>query len=393
MGKSGDVDYQGRRAISGLLPAIANGQPLTFEQAASSVMPQDSGLFSQVLPNGGTSLTAIGTTVVTAVGTISHPAQAATNYLTQTRRWLTTSAATAGSLSTHRQSTTLFWRGDATRRGGFKCVLTVGLEAMAAGQRGFFGVTDSLAAPSNVDPLSNVGSNKIGLAFASNTGNWQIIWNASGTAPTVTDLGSSFPINITDLLELTVSCDPNGNGFQWTVKNLATGAIATGFATVNIPVNTAFMSPVMWMTNNATAAAVAFSSAGWKATPSTVFTAIQTAGYTLLGSVSVPTNLSTNIGTVTLPTPGFYLLFPNIQTVESIGAGNFFQLYCNNIKAISDTGGGSPISAPGIVAPIQSTTNNFVVTLALFHLNATTLTTRAGSTSVDGSSVAWIKIG
>jgi hypothetical protein len=396
---SGTIVLQNSGRIDGLQPAIAPGQALTFEQAASSVMPQDSGLFAQVSPGSGTSLIAAGTSIATVIGSVSHPVLTATNYLTQTRRWLTTSAATAGSLSAHRQNAALFWRGNAAGRGGFKCTLTAGLEVLAAGQRGFFGISDSLSAPTNVDPLTTTANNKIGLAFANNTGNWQIIWNAAGTAPTVTDLGANFPINITDLIELTVSCDPNGAGYQWTVKNLATGAISSGLATTNIPLNTVFMAPYMWMTNNLTAATIAFSSTGWKATPPTILAPALTTGYVLFGSVSVPSGgAGATVGTITLPAIGLYALLLNVQSNENINAGNYFQVYANNIKAISDTGGGSTICAPGIVCPIVATTNNFVVTVVLFHLNTAplnsgTLTTKAGSTAADGSSATWIRIG
>jgi hypothetical protein len=387
---SGTIVLQNSGRIDGLQPAIAPGQSLTFEQAASSVLPQDSGLFAQVLPNSGTSLTVVGTSVATAVGTVSHPALTATNYLTQSRRWLTTSAATAGSLATHRQGIALFWRGNAAGRGGFKCPLTVGLEVLAAGQRGFFGISDSLSAPTNVDPLTTTANNKIGLAFANSTGNWQIIWNAAGTAPTVTDLGANFPINITDLLELTVSCDPNGSGYQWTVKNLATGAISSGFATTNIPLTTVFMAPYMWMTNNLTAATIAFSSAGWKATPPTILAPALTTGEGDFAAVVCPTNATTTIGTIVLPGIGAYRITVVAKSANTLGPGTYAAVYIGN--GVSETAGKNTPLIIAATEKIRITTPNQSIVVGLYHQQGSNITTTAGANDGGGSSYSWIKV-
>jgi hypothetical protein len=376
--------------LGGLAQAIAPGQALTFEQAASSVIPQDSGLFAQVFPGSGTSLIAVGTSIATVIGSVSHPVLTATNYLTQTRRWLTTSAATAGSLSAHRQNAALFWRGNAAGRGGFKCPLTVGLEVLAAGQRGFFGISDSLSAPTNVDPLTTTANNKIGLAFANSTGNWQIIWNAAGTAPTVTDLGANFPINITDLLELTVSCDPNGSGYQWTVKNLATGAISSGLATANIPVNTAFMAPYMWMTNNLTAATIAFSSTGWKATPPTILVPALTTGEGDFAAVVCPTNVTTTIGTIVLPGIGAYRITVVAKSANTLGPGIYSAVYIGNGR--SENAGKDTALTVAATEKIRTTTPNQSIVVGLFHQQGSNITTTAGANDGGGSSYSWIKV-
>lgn len=70
----------------------------------------------------------------------------------------------------------------------------VGLEALQVGMRSFVGLYDGTpGAPTNVDPLAVTAQGKIGMAINANTGNWNLIHNLSGTAPTAIALGASFP--------------------------------------------------------------------------------------------------------------------------------------------------------------------------------------------------------
>jgi hypothetical protein len=134
------------------------------------------------------------------------------------------------------------------------------------GNRAFFGLSDSVANPTNIDPLTSPTIGKVGLAISASTGNWQLVSNIAGTAPTVLDLGTNFPVNVTDILELVLAALPNAAGIGYAVTNKASGAIASGTLTTNIPSNTTFLAPVGWMTNNATAAAFAFALGGLKLT-------------------------------------------------------------------------------------------------------------------------------
>jgi hypothetical protein len=101
------------------------------------------------------------------------------------------------------------------------------------------------------------------MAINANTGNWNLINNVTGTAPTVTNLGASFPVNTTSLYELVLFSAQNGGSIGWRVTNLSTGAQTNGSLTTNIPANTTFLSPMHWITNNATAAAAIFDFGGW----------------------------------------------------------------------------------------------------------------------------------
>lgn len=217
---------------------------------------------SMVIPAGGTTMTAFGT-VPTNVGTLSNPAPAATSLLTSVRRTTITSAATAPSLSSHRQGVLQVWRGNAANRGGFFFTTRIATRTLQSGNRAFFGLADVTTAPTNVDPTTSTTPGKIGIAINANTGNWSFVNNITGTAPTATALGSNFPVNNTDLYELVMYSAPNGSSIGYRVTNLSTGNTTTGSVSTNIPSNTTFLAPLMWMTNNATAASVAFDTTGW----------------------------------------------------------------------------------------------------------------------------------
>lgn len=218
---------------------------------------------AQSIPASGTGRTIIGTGVSTT-GTIATPAVTTTNRLTQERRSTYTSAATAGALAYERPNQMLVWRGNTARTGGFSYSHRFGIETLVSGNRFYVGLTDSNANPTNVDPLAATTPGKVGVGINANTGNLFLINNTTGTAPTTLDLGSNFSVNNTTLYELNIWCDPNDTGLDYQLINRNTNNIASGTLTTNIPANTTFLAPVIWITNNATASACAFANATWQ---------------------------------------------------------------------------------------------------------------------------------
>jgi len=218
-------------------------------------------MFNQVSvigPGGGTTVGVLGCTV-TSVGTISNPNIATTNLKTQTRRIVNTSAGTAGSLASTRIASLECWRGNAAGRGGFFIVARFGLTTLQAGMRMFIGLTDTATtAPTNIDPTTSTTPGKIGMAINSNTGNWNLIHNITGTAPTVIALGATFPVNNTDLLEMILFAKPNDTVITYRITNLSTSAQTSGTLSTNLPSTTTLLGRTCWATNNATAAAVAW---------------------------------------------------------------------------------------------------------------------------------------
>lgn len=209
-----------------------------------------------VRPNNAAVLTSYNLNMV-VVGTVSTPALAATNLRAQTKRATNTSVATAAGFSSFYASATECWRGNAVGLGGFFHVQRFGLSVLAAGMRAFAGLTDIIAAPTNIDPTTSTTPGKVGMAINANTGNWNLVYNVTGSAPTVVALGASFPVDATSLFELILFAAPNSASISYRVANLTTNAVASGNLTTNIPASATFLAPSLWATNNATAASVA----------------------------------------------------------------------------------------------------------------------------------------
>ncbi len=222
--------------------------------------PLQAGLFfnqvSVIQAGSGTTPSVLGC-VLTNVGTVAHPTPASTNLMTQTRRFNINSGATAGALASTRIGVLECWRGNNTGLGGFFILARFGVSVLAAGMRAYVGLTDTATtAPTNIDPTTATTPAKIGMAINANTGNWNLVHNTSGVAPTVIALGANFPVNTTDLLEMVLFAKPNDSSVTYRIKNLTTGNEVSGTLSSNLPASTAFMGRTAWATNNATAAAV-----------------------------------------------------------------------------------------------------------------------------------------
>lgn len=220
-----------------------------------------------VVPNTGgtaaTACTAIGAAFTNSATTLSNPSPASGSLKASTRRVNFLTGATAGTVAYHIQTIADTWRGNAALQGGFDHSQVISLDTLASGQRGFFGLTSGVAAPTNVDPLTTTTFQKIGLAFNLNTGNWFLINNNGTNAPTTLDLGANFTINTTDVLRLSLYCASNTTAVGWRVENLTTNLFAVGTLTTNIPDTSTMLGVKQWMTNNATAAAVGFNLHRW----------------------------------------------------------------------------------------------------------------------------------
>lgn len=213
---------------------------------------------------GGATLVA--TTFASQIGTLLYtsasptaptiPNPATTNIRSQMVRSVISTGTTAGGLAYIRGNLLQIARGNAAGIGGYYVVIRFGLSGLQTGNRVFAGIQDTAANPTNVDPTTTTTPGKIGLAINANTGNWNLVHNLTGAAPTVIALGANFPVNITDALELTLFCGANSAGVGYRVLNLTSNLSASGTITTNQPANTTFLTPSIWCCNNATAAAV-----------------------------------------------------------------------------------------------------------------------------------------
>ena len=182
----------------------------------------------------------------------SIPALASTSLRNQTYRSTMSTGTTAGAITYIRANALRFWRGNAAGLGGFFVSSRFSLSGtLQTGLRCFVGIADSVANPTNVDPTTNTTPGKIGLAINTNTGNWNLVHNVTGTAPTIIALGANFPVNNTDLYEISTFSAPNGSSIDYRIVNWSTNQQTSGSLTTNIPTNTTFMTPLLWITNNA----------------------------------------------------------------------------------------------------------------------------------------------
>lgn len=223
---------------------------------------------SMIIPAGGSAAASFvggfGSTFTNSATTYANPTPAATNLLTSTRRATYASNTTAGAVVSHRQSTLQVWRGNAANMGGFFYTIRFGTSVLASGNRAFVGLSSSTAAPSNLDPLATGTSiSRVGVAINANSGNWYIVTNNAGTAPTTSDLGATMPVNNSSLYELVLFSPPDGNYIGYRMRNLSTNNTVSGSLSTNLPSDTTFLAPQFWMTNNTTGAQVVMDFGGW----------------------------------------------------------------------------------------------------------------------------------
>lgn len=199
----------------------------------------------------------------TAVGTAATPTLATTNLSTSMRRWRMTSAATAGAAAEERSAGWVCWRGNAEGLGGFTYVNRLSLVTLQATGMGFFGLIGSVAALSTTLTLSAV-VNALGIGFERGThANWQIVHNDGTGAPTLIDLGASFPVaSTTNVLTLYIAAAPNDSAVGIRVVEEVSGAVAEATITTDMPAATQLLSPRNYLNNGSTAAAVAYDCSG-----------------------------------------------------------------------------------------------------------------------------------
>ena len=199
----------------------------------------------------------------TAVGTVATPTLTTTNLSTSMRRWRVTSAATVDAVAEERSAGWVCWRGNAAGLGGWSYVNRLSLTTLQATGMGFFGLYGSTAALATTLTLA-AAINAVGIGFQRGTHtNWQLVHNDGAGAPTLIDLGASFPVaSMTNVLTLYIAAAPNGADIGVRVVEEVSGAAVEFTITTDMPAATQLLSPRNYMNTGATAAAVAYDCAG-----------------------------------------------------------------------------------------------------------------------------------
>lgn len=204
---------------------------------------------------GTSSTICVSGAALTTNGTVTHPAPAAGGLLAGAYRTRIASSATAGNNASILMSVLRAWAGDAAGRGGYFFSCRFATSTALAQQRLFVGLAGSVTAIANVNPstLTNVigimyDSAETTLHFGSNDG--------AGSCVRV-DLGANFPVSATAVYEVAIFMPPNGTTVYWHVINVGTGNVATGSTAVaaDLPANTQFLTPELWVNNGTTASA------------------------------------------------------------------------------------------------------------------------------------------
>ena len=146
--------------------------------------------------------------------------------------------------------------------GGWTFVTRISLTALQATGMGFFGLYGSTSALATNLTLAAV-INAVGIGFQRGThANWQVVSNDGTGAPTLTDLGAGFAIATGGVLTLFIAAAPNAASVWVRAVNEITGAVYEREITTDLPANTQFLSPRLYLNTGATAAAVAYDCAG-----------------------------------------------------------------------------------------------------------------------------------
>lgn len=91
---------------------------------------------------------------------------------------------------------------------------------------------------------------------------WQLVANDAAGAPTFADIGASFTIATGGVLTLYVAAPPNGSSVWVRVVDEVSDAVFEQEIMVDLPANTQFLSPKLFMNNGATATAIAYDCSG-----------------------------------------------------------------------------------------------------------------------------------
>jgi|GEM_PF-5431782 len=198
-----------------------------------------------------------GLPIFTFTGTTAHPALSNASLRQSLLRWSGTSAATAGSTyDSSGQGQSRITLSDAGGLGGFTQKMRFSVTSTVATQRLMMGLAQYGGAwgGAGVDPYSRTMTLCLGYDAAVDS-NYHIIHNSSSGASTKVNTG----IAIGDpnaVVDLTFANAPGSGDVSWSLKDINSGASASGTLTTNLPPAGTYLCPRIHINNGGTAAAV-----------------------------------------------------------------------------------------------------------------------------------------
>ena len=240
------------------LPGGGGGPAAWADITGKPLLVSPEGWQAALLPGRGGTLTSIGMLADGLnAGTITHPALSTASLRQSKRRFTLTSAATVGANFEHAGQYLLMSRGDMAGIGGFSYRAQFSVSNTTSARRGFIGMRGSATAWSGADFPPNGVALCVGVGFdAALHSTYQIAHSAHANhSGSYVDTG--IPLNNPEsVLELLLSCPPNGDSIAWSLKDINSGLSASGALTTNIPNKSTFYSHRVRMDNNGAAVAV-----------------------------------------------------------------------------------------------------------------------------------------
>lgn len=215
--------------------------------------------------NGGsTAFSVLGQNSPTLVGATGRT-PSTVNKITATRRIGFVTAATANSNASVLMNSNNFVTRGANGFGGFNFFMKAALVTKSPASRLFFGLVFGITAVAinGATEPSGYAGDLLGVGFDSTDTNFQVFHNDNVGTATKIDLGASFPADNDTLLEIRFECAPSASTVYYYVRDLITGAVASGVITTDLPRNTQYYAPQASMTNNTDAQAVEFALSQW----------------------------------------------------------------------------------------------------------------------------------
>lgn len=210
------------------------------------------------LPGHNATLTSVGgLPLVTAAGTTAHPAPSNASLRQSLLRWSGTSAATAGSTyDSCGQGQSRITLSDAGGLGGFTQIMRFSVTSTVATQRLMMGLTQYNGAwgGAGVDPYTRQSAIFLGYDAALDSTYHLIHCTNYGSASKV---NTGIAINNTNaVFDFTLANAPGSGDVAWSLKDITSGASASGTLTSNLPPAGSYLAPRIHINNGGTAAAV-----------------------------------------------------------------------------------------------------------------------------------------
>lgn len=189
---------------------------------------------------GSTTLSVVGTTAPTSVGTAASAARTATNYLTAQPRLQLTSATTANAQAGVLTGSTMAIVSTTAGIGGYEFVARFGASGIPTGPRLFIGVTDTTFQSSTSEPSALVANFAI---FGKDSGDTNIQLMTNSGAGTGTKINTGIPLVVNGWYEASIWSEPGSTKVWALLIRLDTGDIWLGSTTTDVPVSGSVMFP------------------------------------------------------------------------------------------------------------------------------------------------------